>query len=361
MKILHIIPSLEIGGAERLLSDLLPLLKEQNNSVDLLLFSNDVSFFYNKLKFAGIKIYSLNRRNFYNPLIVINIMQRVRGYDIVHVHLFPSLYWVSIASLFSQSFFFYTEHSTFNKRRNFLFLQYLERIVYKPYHRIISISDETQIALKKWLGIVKEDNRFKVISNGIDLNSIISDKEKFTHEELGIPEDSKILIMVSRFTLAKDQKTLIKSMKYVLKSVHLLLVGDGDTQESCRELASNLGLSNIHFLGKRDDIVKLMNSSDIGIQSSNWEGFGLTALEMMASGLPVIASDVAGLKQVVEGAGLVFEVNNAFDLAQKINDLLNNIPLYNKIKSQSLQRALEYDIRITAQKYLCEYKSIHNV
>jgi len=104
-----------------------------------------------------------------------------------------------------------------------------------------------------------------------------------------------------------------------------------------------------------------MNSSDIGIQSSNWEGFGLTALEMMASGLPVIASDVAGLKQVVEGAGLVFEVNNAFDLAQKINDLLNNIPLYNKIKSQSLQRALEYDIRITAQKYLCEYKSIHNV
>ena len=345
MKILHVITSLEIGGAQRLLVDLLPLQVTTTADVSLLVYKLVDNEFEKTIKRAGINIISLNEHNFHNPNIVFKLRKILKNYDIVHAHLFPSIYWVSLAARGLNVKLVYTEHSTSNLRRNKWYFRPIERFMYSRFDRIISISQQTQDALTSWLR--QCDERFIVIYNGVNTQKFASVTSSV------IP---KSLIMVSRFASSKDQETVIRAMKHMDNEVFLYLVGDGDNRAHCEALAKELGVSDkVQFLGSRSDIPELVASSYIGIQSSNWEGFGLTAVELMAAGKPIIASDVDGLKQVVEGAGLIFKRGDPEDLAMKISLLHNDSDYYDIVSRKCLERSLLYDIKVMAKKYNYTY------
>ena len=203
-----------------------------------------------------------------------------------------------------------------------------------------------------WLNVPKNDKRFVIIENGVSLCNFkkISTKEH--------SKDNHI-IMISRFAKMKDQETLIRAMQYLESNADLVLVGDGPTRKHCEDIAKGMNLSHkIHFLGERTDIVELLNNSTIGVQSSKWEGFGLTAVEIMAAHIPVIATNVDGLRQVVENAGLLFEVGDAKDLAKIIDTLLQNHVLYDNVALKCYERAQLYDIKNTVNSYQEIYKSL---
>lgn len=352
MNILHIINNLEIGGAQKLLVDLLPTIGK-TQKVDLLVFQDKDNEFTTKIKAEGIHITSLHTKHIYNPFLSIRLRSIIRSYDIIHVHLFPSSYWSAIASLGCKLKLVYTEHSTSNKRRNLWFLRPIEKFIYGRYSKTICISEETQKSLVQWINTSDVSN-FPVIYNGIDLANFRHKKTDISYSNRG-----RNIIMVSRFVQSKDQDTVIRSLKYLPDDINLLLVGDGERRHTCQMLTKELGLSNrVVFLGNRTDIPQLLRSATIGIQSSHWEGFGLTAVEMMASGLPVIASDVPGLRQVVDGAGLLFKAGNEKDLAECINKLLSNPTLYKHTAKQGQERALYFDINLTAKRYLSLYNEV---
>ena len=94
--------------------------------------------------------------------------------------------------------------------------------------------------------------------------------------------------------------------------------------------------------------------------SSHWEGFGLSAVEAMASGKPVIASDVDGLKQVVEGYGLIFREDDAIDLSIKILSLYNDPDVRKQMAERCRLRSLDFDIRHMVRSYLDCYQKIIN-
>lgn len=345
MKLLHIISSLEIGGAQRLLSDLLPIQKQQGLDVELLVNVSVENDFTAKIQEAGVKIISLDEPNLHSFSNILWLRKIIKGYDVVHVHLFPSVYWVALASIGLKVKLVYTEHSTSNRRREKSYFRPIEKFVYRQYDKIISISQQTQDALQQWLQ--SSDGRFVVVNNGVDTKSFSSLRSSV------VP---KSLIMVSRFVAAKDQATLIRAMKYVDKEAVLRLVGDGDNLEYCKAIAIAEGVSDrVEFLGSRSDVAELIAGSYIGVQSSNWEGFGLTAVELMAAGKPVIASDVEGLKQVVDGAGIVFRQGNVMELAEKITQLLADEEYYDTVANTCKQRAKVYDISVMAS----EYKSVY--
>lgn len=165
--------------------------------------------------------------------------------------------------------------------------------------------------------------------------------------------------MVSRFVASKDQETLIRAMKLVDAGSVLRLVGDGENLEYCKTIAEEVGVSDrVEFLGERSDIAELIAESCVGIQSSNWEGFGLTAVEIMAAGKPIIASDVEGLRQVVEGAGIIFNRGNVEELANRISHLLADDEYYKNVAHACQQRALVYDISVMAESYRSVYYSL---
>ena len=150
-------------------------------------------------------------------------------------------------------------------------------------------------------------------------------------------------------------------MIHLPKTVKLIFVGDGVLRNECERLVKELNLERrVFFLGIRTDVPQLLKSSDIVVLSSKYEGLSLSSIECMASGKPFIASDVPGLNDIVNGAGLLFPVGDEIVLAKHIMDLLNNESYYNEVAERCLERAEKYSINIMVAKHLNLYKALYN-
>lgn len=365
MKILHIINNLGSGGAEKLIEESLHLMNSiEGVEVNLLLLTDENNVFDKILKECGINVDIIPHKKLYSPANIFYIRKYIiKGkYDIVHVHLFPAFYWVSLAAKLifkNKPKFVYTEHSTHNRRREKSYLRPLEKFIYNSYDKIISISQQTEDNLIRWLK-PKDPKKFIVIENGVDIEKFINAKPYNKSEiDSEFTNDTKLICMVGRFTEAKDQATLIKAMKKVSDNVHLLLVGEGPLKETNEDLAKEIGVKDrVHFLGFRNDIPRILKTIDIFVLSSNWEGFGLAAVEGMAAGKPVIASDVPGLRDIVKGSGLLFPVGNSDELARKINELVCEKSKYGEISKKCQERAKNYSLERMVEQYIKLYKEI---
>lgn len=369
MRVLHVINSLSSGGAEKLIEETLPLMnKIEGIEAEVLLLTDKNNVFDRSLREKNVNLRVLPRRKMRSPLNILDIRKQIieGNYDIVHTHLFPTNYWTSIAFklIFSKKpKLLTTEHNTHNRRREKLYFKYIDRFIYSSFDKIISISRQTQENLSTWIDPKKRNSEQSiVIENGVNLDRF-SEATPYLKAEINsdFGEELKLLCMVGRFSKQKDQATVIKSLKDLSKNVHLLLIGEGELKEKNEALAKEIGLENrVHFLGFRSDVNKVLRTSDIVILSSNWEGFGLAAVEGMATGKPVIASDVSGLREVVKGAGILFSKGDSKELARMINKLVSNKEEYDYISDACLKRSSHFDINNMVEKYVNVYESLNN-
>ena len=154
MRILHVITSLRTGGAEKLIVDLLPRLRNLGNEVELLLFDGIRTPFYSQLKQTGIKIHHLAiGGNIYNPLNIFRLIKFIKNFDIIHTHNTACQYFVPFAKLLSNAkcILITTEHSTNNRRRDIVFFKYLDKFIYSKYSAIISISTKATELLTNFI------------------------------------------------------------------------------------------------------------------------------------------------------------------------------------------------------------------
>lgn len=357
MKVLQIITSLSIGGAEKLIIDSVPLYQNKTISMDVLCLSNTRTPFWENLeKSSNSKVTGLTSGSIYNPYLIFKIIPYLKKYDIIHLHLFPTLYWVVIAKWisFSNVKLIYTEHSTNNRRRDLLLFKLIDRIIYNKLDKIVCITVGVKNNLEKHLKFKKN---ISVVNNGIDIKKFnsASKKEDFDFFK---KEDFK-LIQVSSFRKQKDQATLIRSLKLLPENVKLILVGQGALIDQNKDLVIELSLQErVVFLGNRYDIPELLQYSDVVILSSEYEGFGLAIVEGMASFKPVIASDIDGIKEIVKGHGLLCEKGNEKELARLINRLFQDEEFYQKNAEQCLARSNEYSIDKMIDRYIKIYKSL---
>lgn len=352
MKILHIITSLELGGAEKLITDLIPLQK-RNAQVDVLILYDKENVFQ-----LDTKVSKYNSKSTYKNIFEILKIIKDGKYDIVHTHLTHAQIWTSIASLFdfSKTKYITTEHSTSNNRRGKKIFKYLDKFIFSRYSRIICISEAVKNSLMEWIED-KREFKYSVISNGINLKNF-RNAEEIDRKIFNFSVEDKILIMVSRLNPAKDHETLLKAIKNLPEKYRLLIVGEGVKEKELRDKVVELKIENrVSFLGMRNDIPSLLKMSDIAIQSSHFEGFGITAVEAMASGLPLIASDVPGLRDVVEGAGILFEKGNDIELVQKIVELEDEDFKKEIIKKQK-ERSEKYSLEVTCKEYIKSYEEV---
>lgn len=352
MRILHVITSLYIGGAERLITILLPRLRDFGNEVELLVFDGTRTSFTDSLERCGIKIHSLNAKKVYSPSNILKLRAFIGKYDIIHTHNTACQLFVPIAKMLflqKKTIMFTTEHSTSNRRRSKKWMKLLDKWMYRQYEKVVCIGESTEINLLKYLGnrIVKTC----VIHNGIELPGNITD--------LNLDDSDVIISMVAAFRPGKDQDCLVKAMTILPEEFKLRLIGDGERRKEVEQLAVSLGLSErVEFTGNRSDVNELLQNSHINVLSSHWEGLSLSSLECMASGRPFIASDVPGLHEIVEGAGLLFPDNDYETLAKQIKALIDNKALYEDISSKCRKRAEEYDIAKTAELYNNLYSKV---
>ena len=356
MRILHVITSLYNGGAERLMVDLLPrLLNNGENEVDLLLFNGVETIFKKELQQKGINIISLSTTNdVYNPRRLRKLCRIIPQYDIIHTHNTACQFYVALASRLSSchALLVTTEHNSTNRRRSKNWLKPVDKWMYNRYQAIVCIADQTRQNLEAYLGLSHD---VYTIHNGIDISRF-----KRSIADVSGKHDY-VITMVAAYRPQKDHETLMRAMTHLPENYRLQFVGSGDPDEGKRKKAviTQLGLEErVSFLGLRQDVPDILEKSDIVVLSSHWEGLSLASIEGMACGRPFVASDVDGLHEIVDGAGILFPEGDDRELARVIQNLCENPQLYQQVAQRCQERAQQYDISVMAGNYLELYASL---
>lgn len=359
MKVLQVINSLGTGGAEKLLLETVPLFREKGVEMDVLVLNGADSPFLRKLREMNCcKIFSLGKGGVYNPFLALQMIPHFKRYDVVHVHLFPSLYWAAIAKMLALGKFklVYTEHSTGNNRRSKPLAKFADRFFYSRYDKIVCISEEVKQILIDFLKT--KSSRFAVIQSGVNIQKIF-DEKPYDSEQFPIKAVNFVLIQVSSFHYPKDQKTVIRALPLLPENVVLVLVGNGPTLEKNKKLADELGVSHrVEFIGVRMDVPQLLKSSDAVLLSSEFEGVSLSSIEGLASGKPFLATDVPGLGEIVGGAGILFPLGDENRLASEIQKLIEDQQHYSDTVSRCIGRAKEFNIDLMIDKHIELYHNL---
>lgn len=359
MRVLQVIDCFErSGGAQQFFRDLISEMNREGVDVEVLSIippQNGNGEFVDRATQQGIPVHILTDRSIYDVrnVFAMHHFLHEHVYDIIHVHLFPALYFCALAKPKGVKLL-YTEHSTDNRRRHSLLFRRIDAWIYKHYERVVCISSKTRESLH---GKVSKRIPTIDIANGIDLAKFREAMPFPINRELGIPDGAKFIAMCARFQDGKDYMTLLKSVKYLPDNYHVLCIGDGPLREECETFCQvhNL-LGQVHFLGLRADVANLFQASDVVVLSTSHEGFSIVMLEAMACGKPFVASAVPGIEDLVKDYAVLFPFGDEIALADCIKKLLSDSDYYNMIASKSIQFSSRYDIKHTARHYIEVYK-----
>jgi glycosyltransferase involved in cell wall biosynthesis len=205
------------------------------------------------------------------------------------------------------------------------------RAAYRGAGRVVDgfvcVSDDVAGAVRK--AYRPPVDRLFVIPNGVDVARYTVEDPRArdrVRAGLGLAADSRLVVVVAKLFAQKGHRVLLEALRGVELATDdaVLLVGEGPERESLERRAGELGLASIRFLGNRPDVPELLAASDLLALPSLWEGLPMALLEAMAAGLPVVATDVAGSRQVVENGenGILVPPGDAAGLARAIARLL---------------------------------------
>ncbi len=236
--------------------------------------------------------------------------------------------------------------------------------VRKPWiDGIVAVSARAAETFRGYHPLVQSWYPLVVVRNGIALDHMVSGRDA-TRAILGVA-DCRVLITVARLDPAKNLNLLLRALALCnakQRGIRLLLVGDGECRDELQKLACDLKLGNVvSFLGMRTDIPNLLAASDIFVLSSRREGLPVSVLEAMAAALPVIATAVGGVPEVVENGttGTIVTPDCAEELARAIEQLVLNPERGQSMGEAGRERvASHFSLTTMAQEYLSFYQRI---
>lgn len=356
MRILHITTSLQTGGVEMLIVNLMPRFKALGYEVGVVAFNGERTALMVRLEkeCPECKIYCLGH-SYYSPWYIIKLIRIMRHYDIVHTHNSSPQLFAAIANAFCRKKLVTTEHSTNNrKREKGGIFRFVDKWMYRRYNDVICISEIAEKKLREYLGNT-DSQHICTINNGVDV-------EMF-HNAEPLPElkaEKFVAVMVAGFREAKDQDSLIRAMSLLPKEQYeLWLVGDGVRRGELQNLVRGLNLQdNVKFLGLRTDVPNVLKSADVVVMSSHWEGLSLSNVEGMSVGKPFVASDVNGLREVTNDYGILFPHGDEKALAEIIVKLHDNKDYYKQVADKCYVRACQFDIKTMVEAYCNIYLSL---
>lgn len=227
----------------------------------------------------------------------------------------------------------------------------LIKIILKNAQAVIALTDDMKNHLKN----IYERDIF-IIPNGIDLSKFENLSKDYFYIKFGIEKNIKIILYVGTFRVVKGLKYLIEAMKIVKDNEKkLIIIGHGAEKEDLENQVKNFKLDNcVKFIGKtpNQEVFRYMASSDVFVLPSLSDGFPIVTLEAMASGLPIIATKVRGLPEIIKDGqnGFLVEPRNPEQIAEKVLLLLNDEDLRVRISNNNLKEVKKYDWKTVIDK-----------
>ncbi len=367
IKVLHILHSLQVGGLENGVVNLI-------NNLDAQMFTHSICCtdsigpMAERIK-QPVSIFALEkgeRRDYLISLKIARLINRVKP-DIIHTRNWSAIDGIIGARLAGKRIVIHGEHGREagdpdgrNIKRKII------RKALSPWvSQFITVSNELRDWLIHDVGITPA--KVTQIINGVDADYIkpAGNKEQLK-SELGLSPDTFVIGSVGRLDPVKDHETLLRAFKIACqrnngKKLALIVVGTGPLREDLKLIAGKLGVSNgVKFTGERNDMIQLYNCMDVYVLPSIAEGISNTILEAMASGLPVIASNVGGNLELVDQGrtGFFFSSGNFKELADFICRYADNDSLAREHGFNGRQRAVDkFSIQQMTDKYRALYES----
>jgi glycosyltransferase involved in cell wall biosynthesis len=351
-----LIDSLVQAGAEALVKDMVPRMRSAGLEVSVAVLKELDSPFEQVLRENNITFLHTAPGGIYSPTHVLSLSRHIHKFDVIQTYLFPAQLFAPLAVMLAGSRvpLVLSEQTTHHRRKK-KWLHPLERWMYSRYAAVACASDAIAASLREWIPSI--DSKITVIQNGIDV-------QKFQHAKpasrisVGISNRNCILLYVASLQPRKDHINLLHAMAHI-SDADLVLVGDGELRARLERLAETLGIARrVHFLGCREDVAELLKMADIYVHPPAFEGFGIAALEAMAAGKPIVATNVPGLAQVVSGVAVLVPPSDPATLAAQVSALVKSRENQERLGNAATQRAPIFSIERTVSAYIDLYRSL---
>ncbi len=289
--------------------------------------------------------------------------------DLLHLHLWNpgSCRYAFWAKGKKQTRIVTTEHDPFplqGIKKNFK-----KNALAKTTHTI-TVSEANYRQMLKWYPELK--NRMSIIHNGIDLEAFEKELMHFTTQEkhkirtqlFEAKSDDTVLLTIAALHPRKGLKYLLKAMRKIIEqknSTKLVIIGEGPEKPELEKLINKLKIQDrVKLLGHQENIPKMLKSSDLFVLPSIKEAFGLVLLEAMAAQVPIVATNVGGIPEIVEDRknGFLVEPRDEDALTQTILMLIKNKPLREKLAFLGHHKVKQFDLKGMVEKTKKVYHEI---
>lgn len=356
-KILQIMPEFGLAGAEIMCENLvLELVNKYNYSVVIVSLYNYHSSITERLEREGVPIYYLNKKKGIDISIINKIRKIINEekIDIIHTHRYTMQYAVPAGIMTGIKSYVHTIHNIATKEVNY-YRRKFASLMFKFEKAIpVGISPIVVQTISKEYGLPLSS--IPMIYNGIDLSRCLP---KNNYEV----KDRFQFIHIGRFSKQKNHRVLIRALKLLVDAgynVVLNLIGDGTLFEECKKEVINYGIEeNVIFHGIIDNVYPLLNRSDCFILPSLYEGMPISLIEAMGTGLPIIASNVGGIPDMIKNeiSGIIIEPNE-IDLFNSMRRIITNSKFRECIGSKALEDSMKFSVQEMTRNYVKIYKDL---
>ena len=367
-KILHVVISMVVGGAERLVYDMVRYPAFAANP-PVVCCMDEIGELGEELKEQGYKVYCKGRKPGFDFSMIawLRAIMRIENVDVVHAHQYsPLVYATPAAFLAGLKKVVYTEHGRFYPERKSWKRSLINPFLALGVNHLVSISGATADAMATYDNLPRR--RIQVIHNGISCSGMLPDFDEAVKRcELGLNESCRILGTAARLNTIKNIPMMLRGFKMVLEQVPdccLVIAGQGEEEELLKVMALDLEIADhVKFIGLRFDLAEIYPLFDVFLLTSFSEGISVTLLESMASGVPAVVTDVGGNCEVTLSGitGYLVPVDNDNLLAERIGELLRNPTLSQEMGAAAQKRVNEsFSVQGMMSAYRHIYQSQHD-
>lgn len=360
-KVLQLVQDLRIGGLERVIADIAQGLDKQKFEVEVWCVARGGELAA-ELEEKGIEVKILGIFSCYSPFRMVRIARLLKKSkaDIVHTHgYFASVIGRAAAKIAGVPIVIHHMHSTYwEYRKKHIFF---ERLLSLLTQKVVCCSKAVENFVTGHLKI--NPSKTIVIYNGADEEKFISTENSALKERLGIQTTEAVVGTVSSLYRHKGHEYLLQAVPLVLDvfpSTKFLIVGDGPLRKKLEDQAKGLNIeAHLVFTGRRKDIPDLLSTMDIFVlPSCSREGLGISIIEAMASGKPVVGTKIGGIAEVVdhEQTGYLVPPQNPDALAKAIVNLLQSPQ---RAKEMGRRGRRKFEERFTRRKMLAEVEDLY--
>lgn len=355
MKILQVIPYFCFGGAETMCENLTYSLLAQGHQVTVVSLLSEQTVIARRMEAAGVRILYLDKKLGLDLSMIrklVTIMKAEQP-DAVHTHLNVIKYAAVAAKLAGVKTCIHTVHNVADKECEGPLQKITNNFYFKRGWSVpVALSPLVQKTISEFYGI--PEAKIPVIYNGVDLSRCI-------------PKDSYAsgsclkLVHVGRFNEQKNHECLLRAyclFRERFPNSVLSLLGDGERMEEMKALAAELGIGeHVHFLGAQSNVYPYLHEADIFLLPSKYEGMPMTIIEAMGTGLPVVATAVGGVPDMItHGVSGLLTEKDPQAVCDACAALAAEESLRARLGRQAKLDCVRFGADYMAERYLEEYR-----